>query len=177
VWLAVRGSALTWPVGIANNAVFFVLFLDARLFADMALQVVYAVLAVGGWWYWLRGGPSRTVRPVARVASTEALAVALVTAITTWGLTEYLRSIGDAAPFLDALTTCGSLAATYLMARRLLECWWVWIAVDVVYVPLYLSRDLPLTALLYGLFLVMCLRGVLEWRRSIPASAPVPQAA
>ena len=168
VWLVVRESTWTWPVGIANNVVFVVLFFEARLFADMALQFVYVALSLLGWWYWLHGGEGGRRRRVGRVGAAEAAVLGALTAAATLALTLYLRAIGDSAPFLDALTTCLSLAATYLMARKLIDNWFVWIAADVVYIPLYVWKSLPLTAILYTVFLVMCVRGVFAWRASIP---------
>jgi nicotinamide mononucleotide transporter len=164
VWLAVKASVWTWPVGIASNAAFLVLFVEARLFADSALQLVYVVLSLGGIAYWLRGGSGRTRAPIRTVGAREAAAVAAVTAAGTYAATLYLRSVGDAAPFLDATTTCLSLAATYLQVKKLLESWYVWIAADLVYVPLYVAKDLPLTAVLYALFLALCVRGLVTWR-------------
>ena len=166
VWLVVRASVWTWPVGIANNVVFVLLFYDARLYADTALQLVYVALSLGGWWYWLRGDAG-TPRRMTRVGSREAVAVAGAAAAATLALTLYLRSVDDSTPFFDALTTSLSLAATYLMARKMLECWYVWIAADIVYVPLYAWKSLPLTAALYGAFLGMCVRGLLAWRAQI----------
>jgi HTH-type transcriptional repressor of NAD biosynthesis genes len=166
VWLVVRQSIWTWPVGIANNLVFIVLFLEARLYADMALQFVYVAMSIGGWWYWLNGGRAGR-RRIGRVAAPEAAGVLILTAAATYGMTVYLRSIDDSAPFLDALTTSMSIAAMYLMARKLLENWFVWIAADLVYVPLYLWKELPLTAILYGVFLAMCIRGVISWQSAI----------
>ena len=166
VWLVVKENVWTWPVGIANNVFFLVLFWDAKLFADMGLQVVYIVLSLAGLWYWLRGGGGGRRRRIGRVGAVEAAAVAAATAVATAALTAYLERIGDAAPLLDALTTSLSLAATYLLARKLIENWALWIAADVIYVPLYLSKGLPLTALLYAVFLAMCVRGVVEWART-----------
>lgn len=165
VWLVVRTSVWTWPVGIANSACFLILFYEARLYADMALQLVFVALSLVGWWYWLRGDRGRP-RRIGRIGVQEAAVVLVLTGLSTAVLTAYLRSIGDSAPFLDALTTCLSIAATYLMARKLLENWLIWIAADLIYIPLYASKDLPLTAILYGIFLAMCVRGLFAWRRS-----------
>ena len=119
VWLLVRENIWNWPVGIANSALYFVVFLQARLFADSVLQLVFVGLGAAGWWYWLFGGAGRGHRTIGRVRLPEAVVLVAVTALATFGLTQYLRSVHDAAPALDSLTTCLSLAATYLQARKL----------------------------------------------------------
>jgi len=166
VWLVVKQSIWTWPVGIANNVLFIVLFWRARLFADMGLQWGYVAISLAGWWYWLRGGAGRTMPRVGRVRVPEAAAVAIAVALLTALLTAYLRGIDGAAPLLDALTTALSLGAMYLMAWKLVENWWLWIVADLVYIPLYVWKDLALTGLLYGVFLGMCLVGLRDWRRA-----------
>ena len=166
VWLVVRQHILNWPLGLANNAVFIVLFLQARLFADMGLQLVYVVLGVLGWYWWLHGGEQRTQLNVARATPTTLLVLAALVASGSGGLTLFLRSVGDAAPFLDALTTALSLAAQYLLTRKLIENWYVWIIADIIYVGLYIAKGLPLTAALYALFLGLCILGLREWQRS-----------
>jgi nicotinamide mononucleotide transporter len=163
VWLAVRQHVWTWPIGLANNVAFLVLFWQARLFADAGLQLVYFALGAYGWWNWLRGGDGRSGLAVTRVRGREWLALAVAVPLGTWGLREVLLTANGAAPLGDALTTTLSLAAQFLMCRKRLEHWWVWVAADAIYVPLYLGRDLPLTAALYGVFLVMCVAGWREW--------------
>ena len=166
VWLVVREHIWNWPIGIANNVFFFILFLQGRLFADMSLQVVYFGLGVYGWLNWIVGGEDRTrgLR-ISRTTPLEWMLLALGIPLGTWGLREVLLAVNGAAPFWDSLTTVLSLAAQYLLCRKRLENWLFWIAADIVYVPLYLSRALPLTAVLYGVFLAMCLIGVREWWR------------
>lgn len=162
VWLVVREQVWNWPIGLANNLVFFVLFLRGRLFADMALQLVYFVLGVYGWWNWLHGdrGGRATILPTTR---REWVTLAWAVPAGTVALREVLQAVNGAAPFWDALTTVLSLAAQYLLCRKRLENWFFWIVADVVYVPLYLSRGLPLTAMLYAVFLAMCLAGLRAW--------------
>lgn len=167
VWLVVRQHVWNWPIGLANNVFFFVLFLQARLFADMGLQVVYFGLGVYGWLNWLFGGENRGVLRISRTTRTEWMILAATIPIGTWALREILVAVNGAAPFWDSLTTVLSLAAQYLLCQKRFENWFFWIAADVIYIPLYLSRHLPLTAVLYALFLGMCLIGVREWNRSL----------
>jgi nicotinamide mononucleotide transporter len=165
VWLVVREHLWNWPIGIANNIVFFFLFLHGRLFADMSLQIVYLGLGAYGWMNWVFGGENRTVPKISRTTRVEWLALAVLIPLGTWGFREILLAVNGAAPFWDSLTTVLSLAAQYLLCRKRFENWFLWIAADVIYVPLYLSRQLPLTGVLYAVFLGMCLIGVREWNR------------
>lgn len=172
VWLVVREHTWTWPIGIANNVFFFVLFLESRLYADMALQVVYVALGAYGWWAWLHGGRNRTPLAVGRATRLEWWVLAISGPVAFVAMREVLVRVHDAAPAADALTTVFSLIAQYLMCRKLIENWWFWILADVVYIPLYTSRSLPLTAALYGVFLVMCFAGLRAWHRAWKADGP-----
>jgi nicotinamide mononucleotide transporter len=164
VWLTVKENVWNWPVGIANSVFFIILFFNARLFADMALQVVYVVLGFLGWYWWLRGGKNKTELPISRASFARLAVLAASVAAGTWGLTLYLRSINDAAPFLDALTTTLSLAAQFLLTRKHIENWLVWITADVIYIGLYAYKSLYLTSILYIIFLTMCVIGLRAWR-------------
>jgi nicotinamide mononucleotide transporter len=164
VWLAAKNNVWTWPIGVLNSAFFVVLFWDARLYFDMALNVFYVLSGLWGWWVWTVGGQRRTPKPVARAAGREILLVLAAVAGLTLGFWRAGIFIADAAPFLDALTTSVSIGAQWLLMRRLFENWYFWIAADLVYIPLYAYKGLPLTALLYVMFLLMCVRGLIEWR-------------
>ncbi|AQT78678.1 nicotinamide mononucleotide transporter PnuC [Mycolicibacterium litorale] len=165
VALTVRRSAVNFPVGIANSTLFLVLFGSAQLWADSGLQVIYIVLGFLGWWQWLYGNTERTPLPV-RGASRRHL-VWCVTAVVvgTGVLYPLLVSIHDSAPFLDALTTSLSLVAQWLLNGKWIESWYFWIAADAIYVPLYFSRGLNLTAVIYVLFLALCVAGLRAWSR------------
>ena len=166
VWLLVEENIWNWPIGIANNAFYVVVFWRARLFADMSLQVVYIILSVIGWYLWLHGGSGHGRLAVQRTRWREGACIAAAAVLMTVAGTAFLRTVRDSAPFLDALTTSMSLAAQYMLTRKLIENWHLWITVDVIYVGLYASRALPLTAVLYAIFLTMCIVGLFEWRRS-----------
>lgn len=166
VWLVVRQHLWNWPIGLANNIFFFALFLHGRLYADMGLQVIYFGLGAYGWINWIYGGQNRTTLPISRTTQREWLILVSALPLGTWALREILLTLNGAAPFWDSLTTMISLVAQYLLCQKRLENWVWWIAADLIYVPLYLSRGFPLTALLYGLFLLMCVVGLREWQRA-----------
>lgn len=167
VWLAVRQNVWNWPVGIANNVFFIILFAQSRLYADMSLQVFYIVISAWGIYEWMRGGAAHTGVPVTRIPRREIPLLFLILCMTATAVALYLSHVNDASPVLDAFTTIASLIAQFLLARKVLENWYVWIAVDVASIGLYASRSLYLTAVLYAIFLVMCVIGVRAWRRSL----------
>jgi nicotinamide mononucleotide transporter len=167
VWLVTKGNIWNWPVGLANNIFFAILFWRARLYADFALQGVYFFMGIYGWWSWLRGGPHRSRLTVTRASSTEWALLMLLVTVGTWGLQEILIAVNGAAPFWDALTTTLCLGAQYLLCRKRIENWFFWILADIIYVPLYISRGLSMTALLYAGFLVLCITGFRRWKREI----------
>lgn len=176
VWLTVKQNIWNWPIGIASNLFFIVLFFEAKLYADMTLQVVYIVLGGLGWYWWLRGGANRTMLLVSRLGPLTAIILGAITIAATTGITFFLQSINDSAPFLDALTTVLSLVAQYMLTRKLLENWYIWISVDIIYIGLYANKGLYLTSFLYALFLVMCIAGLMQWRKARLAGPAQPLA-
>ncbi len=167
VWLVVKQNIWNWPVGILNNIFFIILFLQARLFADTALQVVYVALGILGWYWWLKGGENKTKLIVSDAPKRTMVWLLIISAIATAILTQVLIIVNDSAPFLDAVTTVLSLAAQFLLTKKYIQNWYFWITADVIYVYLYFSRGLSLTAILYGIFLTMCIVGLIKWQKSL----------
>ncbi len=166
VWLLARNRAVGWPVGLVAVLAYGVVFFEARLYADTLLQGFFFVTGVWGWYDWKYGAKDRTERPVTRLSG-RGWAVALVAIAATSGLLGgAFHLFSDAArPFLDSALTGASVVAQLLLMRRVMDNWLIWIVADVLYVPLYLSRDLPLTALLYAGLCGLALHGYLGWRR------------
>jgi nicotinamide mononucleotide transporter len=163
VWLTVKENVWNFPIGLVNVATFFVVFARAKLYADAGLQVVYFALGVIGWAMWLRGGEHRTPLRVTRASPRELAILGVLAAIATVGLWKALHEFGGSASFWDALTTSLSLASQWLLNRKRLESWLGWLLVDAIYVPLYISKDLYLTAILYAVFFVMAAMGWRAW--------------
>ena len=172
VILAIRENPWCWPIGIGNAALFLVVTASARLFGQAALQAVYVVVSVYGWYEWLHGGEGRTALAVSRTPRRWAvsLAAAWVVATVAFGLLLKLR-MGDPLPFVDAGTTALSLVAQWMATRKWLENWLVWMAVNVASVPMFLSQQRFAMAVFYGVLLVMAVFGHREWRRSMTARA------
>lgn len=178
VWLLVRQNVANWAVGILNVLLLMVVFATYGLYADASLQVVYVVLGLLGWWHWLRGGQRGGRLEVSRTTRAEWTVLAVAGLAATAGLWLLLDRVTDSTvPLPDALTTVLSLAATYLQTRKKLESWWIWIIADLVYIPLYLYKDLWLTGTLYVVFLGLCVAGLLAWQSALRARVAEPVAA
>lgn len=172
VWLSVRQNVLSWPTAIVNVVLYTIVFYEAKLYADMGLQVVYAVLSVYGWYQWLYGGEGHTTLHVSRTTRSLAIRLALIAATSAVLLGSLLHRSTDAAlPFMDSALTSASLVAQWMMTRKLLENWAVWIAVDVLYVGMFIYKGLYVTAVLYAVFLGLAVKGWIDWRNSIRAES------
>lgn len=168
VFLSVREHIWSWPTAIVNVSLFFLLFFRAGLYSDMGLQLVYLTLSIYGWYTWLHGGAGRTALQVTRTPPRLWMTLGAV-AVVVWGALAALTSRlpGVSLPWLDAATTTTSLIAQWMMTRKLLENWALWIVVDVVYVGMFMSKGLYLTALNYAVYFVLALMGWVAWRRAV----------
>lgn len=178
VFLSTREHIASWPTAIVNVSLYFIVFRNAKLYADMGLQLIYLGLSIYGWYEWKFGGAGRTELPVSRTTTRQVqvlLPLGLLGAALLGALLD--RSTDAALPWVDSAAAVTSLCAQWMMTRKLLENWLVWIAVDVVYVAMFLYKSLYLTAGLYAVFLCLAVSGYIEWRKSLRAHAPTPAAA
>lgn len=165
VWLTVKQNPWCWPIGLVMVLLYSWVFFEVKLYSDMLLQVVYAVLQLYGWWQWTRGGASAQGRAVSSLGSREVLTGLAIGAISGLLLGAAMAHWTDAAqPWLDAALTTFSLVAQLWMAQKRVQCWPLWIVVDVIFVGLFLYKGLYLTAALYGLFTLLAVQGWREWR-------------
>src|SRR3954469_14037919 len=178
VGLQVRQNIWNWPLGIANNILYIVVFFRSGLFADCGLQVVYIIISIYGWWAWLRAGESHTHLKISRITFYHGLATAAATAVALltihWLLKTYTPST---VPSGDATTVSLSLAAQYMISRKVLENWYVWNAANVLCIALFTYKHLYPTASLYAIFFGMCVLGYIDWRKELRADAPLSAAA
>ena len=198
VWLVTRENIWSWPVGIVNAAFYIVVFAREGLYSDTGLQVVYLLLSVYGWWHWHTGVERRAEVPDntsgdvqqavrrSHVTSREpvivtTLAPRLILPLLGIGLVLWIllatitsRIPGVILPWFFSALVASSLVAQWLMTRKVCECWIVWIVVDLSYVGLFMMRGLHLTAVLYFIFFLLAVLGLVQWTRSARRSTPLP---
>lgn len=166
--LTIKEKISCWPVAIVGILAYLVVFIRARLYADTALQPIYIVQNIYGWWYWARGGVRGSGEApivvlgwrsrIAWLAGTAVVSLVVAAALARW--------TNAAAPYADATLSTTSLVANWLLARKVLENWWLWIAVNVGYVILFWKKHLVLSAGLYAILLALAVAGLIEWQRS-----------
>ncbi len=173
VWLTVRQNPLCWPLGLVSVLLYAWVFFDYKLYATVGLQLVFAASQLYGWYLWTRKSSDQTLHPVSTLSPRQRWLGLLLAAVGGLVL-GYAMSLwtDNSSPWMDAGLTAFSLLAQVWMAQKRLECWPLWIAVDVLYVGLFLSTAMYLTALLYLLFALLAGLGWREWQRSLkPAQA------
>lgn len=167
VLLNIRQNHWAWLFSIASSATYAVVFFDARLYGDSGLQLVFIGASIWGWSQWLRGTDKGSDK---RLVVTRLDWAGWAAALATWGLgflllSWYLRTYTNTdVPHIDGFLTAGSLVGQFLLARKKVENWHVWVIVDVLYVGLYVYKDLHVTAVLYAVFVLLALRGLRAWR-------------
>lgn len=168
VWLARRMHIATWPAGIVSVTCLAGVFHEAKLYADSTLQVAFAALSLYGWREWRRDPGAHRILPVTHIRPSEWAIIAVLGATGTAAAAMFLITRTDSpAPWPDSAILVFSLIATWAQARRRIECWMIWIGVDIVAVPLYVARELPLTAALYVGYMLLCIAAWVEWERRL----------
>jgi nicotinamide mononucleotide transporter len=168
VYLTARQIIWCWPLGMVSVVLYAAVFFQAKLYADMGLQGLYFALAAYGWWAWLHGGADHGKLAVSRISVRVAGVLGLIGALAAVILGQTLHRLTDASlPFMDSALTSFSIVAQWMQTRKKLEAWLLWLAVDVLYVGMFLYKGLYPTAGLYAIFLYLAGLGYVEWRRSM----------
>ena len=170
VVLNMRVNPIAWPLAIISSLLYFALFWNSRLYGDASLQIFFAVVALWGWWQWLRGTQADGVTLQVRTLPARArwrLIVALAVAWPATGL--FLKTFTNTdVPWWDAFPTAASVIGQWLLGRKYIENWLAWIVVNIVSVGLFAYKGLWLTTLLYSLFIAMSFIGWRAWQRMLP---------
>ncbi|MEG8017534.1 nicotinamide riboside transporter PnuC [Sphingomonas sp. LR55] len=167
IWLTATRRMLCWPVNLIACALYFKLFLDVRLYADMVLQALFGLAILYGWVAWSRGKDAAGDVVVAPLRPTQALAGLVAGAVGAVAIGWFTsRHTNAALPWMDAALSSFSLVAQYWTARRHAASWLLWIGVDGLYVGMFLVKGLVPTAGLYAAMIVLAVIGYRQWRRA-----------
>ena len=168
LYFSIRQNILLWPMGIASAVLYMVVFYQSKFYADMGLNGYYVVISIYGWVLWRRGKEEQeSGLPVSRLGKKGAVILLLITTAAFVGIGMVLKAFTDSpVPYWDAFTTAVSFTATWMLARKILENWILWIIVDLVSMGLYLYRGLYPTLLLFGIYTTMAVIGYYKWLRS-----------
>ncbi len=165
--LSVRQNPMCWPFGIVSVGIWMVVVFQGQLYSDAFLQFVYVVLGFYGWYQWLCGGEDNTALKVQKLDTRLALRLALIGLFafipTGYAMENYLQA---SFPWWDALTTVLSLIAQYLLARKYLENWILWIVADVMYIGIYYAKGWTGYSGLMAVYTVMAVIGFIKWLKS-----------
>jgi len=166
VYLAAKNIIWNWPLAIISVVIYIFIFYDSNLFADMGLQVYFLAVNIYGWYFWSQKPSSETKAPVTSIKKREillsALAIIIFTFLLGWTLFNHTTA---SYPYLDSFCTACSIVAQFFMARKVLQNWLLWVFVDVIYVGIYIFKDLHLTAVMYAIYIVIALIGYMDWKR------------
>lgn len=171
LYFSVRQIIWLWPFGIISSALFILIFFNSKFYADMGLQVYYLGVSIYGWIYWSRGAVyqnEKSTLPVSRISRQLALVLSVTGIVIMLGIVYILKNFTDSdVPWGDGFTTAGSIVATWMLARKVLEHWLVWIVVDSVAAGLYFYKGLYPSFLLYLIFTIIAVVGYFQWKRSL----------
>ena len=189
LWLEYRASIYLWIAGIIMPAVYIFVYYDAGLYADFGINIYYLGAAIYGWMMWKYGtflrrkilrqkAPVQQVEdrrtegqkelPITRMPVRYLLPLTVIFAAALLGIAWILVNFTDSnVPWLDSFTTAMSIIGMWMLARKYVEQWWAWIAVDVVSTGLYIYKGLDFTAGLYGLYTIIAIFGYFKWRNMI----------
>jgi nicotinamide mononucleotide transporter len=166
IWLTTRRKLICWPVVLISDVLYLIVFYRVRLYSDALLQILFLAFTLYGWWYWWRGVREEGEVRVVRLPLPNLLAGLAAGAAGSVLLGLLMEWMGAALPHLDATLTSYSLVASWWGARKHIANWWLWIAVDVVYIGEYLYKGLRPTAALYAGLVALAALGLRDWRRA-----------
>jgi nicotinamide mononucleotide transporter len=179
VWLSARANIWSWPIGAVSVVLFFFLFFQIQLYPDMFLQVFFLITNIQGWWRWTHPRPGEeneqselkiSRMPVRQILTWSAMGLLGTLALGTFAQNLHLWlplvfSQPSAFPYLDSFTTVMSIVATYMMIQKRVECWYVWLLVDIILTYVYYVKGVRVVSVEYGIFCLIALQGAYLWTR------------
>lgn len=172
IGFSIRQHIFTWPTGLLTSLLYTIIFFRSGFYADMGLQVYYVAISIYGWYYWLRGGKKNINKdkhaPILQLSKQVLIACLIVTIFIYIFIVVILINFTDSTiPYMDSLTTALSITATWMLAKKYIEHWLIWIFVDFVSAGLYIYKDLWPTVILFLVYTVLAYVGYKNWKKEL----------
>jgi len=167
VYLAAKNIIWNWPLAIISVVTYGFIFYEKHLFADAGLQLYFLAMNIYGWYHWSKVSLLSNLAPVVRITKRQILLSVLGVAGVTVFLGSVLKYTTASYPYLDSFCAACSVVAQVLLARKVLENWLIWVFVDIIYVGIYIFKDLHITAVMYGIYVPIAVIGYLDWKKEL----------
>ena len=175
---SIRQHFLTWPVGLLNALFYVVVFFTSKIYADMSLQLYYVAISIYGWWCWYHGSKVGKSLEVSRTNKALWMKLAFIFLLLFGVIAVVLVKFTDSqVPYWDSVTTAMSIVATWMLARKKIEHWLVWVVVDAISIGLFIFKELYPTTLLFLVYTILAIYGYFEWKKELTPKVWKVQAA
>ncbi len=174
IYFSIKEHIFLWIAGFVSSAFYIYVYFISKFYADMSLQFYYLAISVYGWFYWRKGSKKQEKEEVviSRTPLKTAIVLFLATVIMFFAIGVFLDTFTDSpVPYWDAFTTALSITATFMLTRKYIEQWLLWIIVDAVSVGLYIYRGLYATSVYYSVLTILAVVGFMEWRKKMIATS------
>jgi len=170
LFLSIKQNIWCWPAGLITSALYVYVFFVTKFYADMGLQVYYVFVSIYGWYHWKYGSRSKKNDDlkISKTNNKTALCLIVITGVLFVLIAYILVNFTDSTvPYWDSFTTAASFVATWMLARKMLEHWLIWIIVDGISLGLYLYKGLYPTVILFAVYTLLAVLGYFEWKRKM----------
>jgi nicotinamide mononucleotide transporter len=168
IYLAARAHLLNWVFGIATVSLYFIIFFKTKLYADMSLQLIFFVLQFYGWYLWMFGSETHSKIAIQKKSKLIFFYCICAASFLFIPISYILFSYTDSTTiFIDALITALSLVAQWMMSKKWLEHWWLWMIIDIISIKMFLQKELYFTSGLYAVLFFICVYGYLNWQKQM----------
>ena len=170
ILLSIKQNIWCWPAGLITSALYIYVFFSTKFYADMSLQVYYLFVSIYGWYHWMFGAKSKKQDDlkISKTSLKTALVLLLITILLFVLISYILVNYTDSTiPYWDSFTTAASVVATWMLARKMIEHWLIWIVVNTVSLGLYIYKGLYPTVILFIVYTILAIIGYIEWKRKM----------
>lgn len=169
IYLEIKEKPAMWPIGLITSVFYIAVFFDAGFYADMGLQFYYVFISIYGWYWWINGAKikQKKILPISKIKLKLGLTLTLVTLLLFIAISYILINYTDSTvPYWDSFTTALSITATWMLARKIIEHWYIWILVNFVSMGLYIYKELYLTTFLFAAYFILSIVGFIQWNNN-----------